>query len=285
MRIGRSAAGVASLGALRLCCDSTPLSQALTPVVLIKLMPRGSHVTPSVDPPSAEFSYESIELDALAQAHNYYRWILESFRPHLGRHVVEVGAGVGTFSELLVRESGAEAFSLFEPAQNNFPKLRARFAHDPRVSVHHSYFEDGALPSRSADSIVLVNVLEHIEGDRAFMATASRALRPGGALLIFVPALPALFGSLDSAFGHYRRYTKRVLDARLREAGFRDVHLRYVNIAGILPWFITGKLLRRRTIDPAAVRFYDRMVIPWLFALEGQFEPPLGQNILAVAKT
>jgi SAM-dependent methyltransferase len=232
---------------------------------------------------SAEaFAYASSELDALAEARNYYRWILRQFRPHLDGRVVEVGAGIGTFSALLASEPRIDRLTLCEPASDNFPRLKARFAGAPRVEVRNAYFEAVAEPA-SADAIVLVNVLEHIPSDADFLAAARRALAPGGALLLFVPAFPALFGSLDRAFGHHRRYTKRVLDERLRAAGLATSRLRYVNMPGTLPWLLAGKLLRRRTIGRSAVRFYDRWVLPWVFALEQRWEPPVAQSLLAVA--
>jgi hypothetical protein len=127
-------------------------------------------------------------------------------------------------------------------------------------------------------------VLEHVELDSALILAAHRALEPGGALLLFVPALPHLFGSLDEAFGHYRRYTKSSLRALLCDGGFDVIRLRYVNSIGVLSWLLTGRALRQRSISRSAIRFYDRGVIPWLAALEERWEPPIGQSIVAIAR-
>src|SRR5262245_10114549 len=153
------------------------------------------------------FSYSGTELTALAGAHNYYRWILRRFAPYLGRFLVEVGAGVGTFSRLLLDESRPRRLMLVEPADNLAPLLRSRFDGDSRVEVVHGYLED-VPPDVVADAIVAVNVLEHVADERAFLDAAARALAPEGSLLLLVPAGPWLFGALDEEFGHFRRYTR-----------------------------------------------------------------------------
>lgn len=232
---------------------------------------------------TTSFTYASSELDAMASAPNYYRAILRFFEPHLGRSVLEVGAGIGTFSALLAGAPGVEALGLLEPAGNNYPHLRDRFAGDPRVRAVHGYLEQH-MAEFSVDSVVTVNVLEHVPDDAAFLRAARSVLRPGGRLLIFVPALPAIYGTLDTVFEHHRRYTRRTLRAALAGAGFTIPTLRYVNLPGVLAWFITGRVLRKKTLNPADVAAYDRLVIPWLMKLERRWSPPLGQSLLAVAQ-
>ena len=136
----------------------------------------------------------------MAAAPNYYRWIVGRCEPYLGRRIVEVGAGIGTFAEHLLRAAPGAELTLIEPADNNFPHLRARFADRPRVRTRQGYLEDGG-EAQGADAIVAVNVMEHVHDDAAFLAAARRRLAPGGQLLLFVPALPALYGTLDEAFG------------------------------------------------------------------------------------
>ncbi len=133
-----------------------------------------------------------------------------------------------------------------------------------------------------ADAIVLVNVLEHIEHDEVFLEKAYNLLLPGGALLLLVPALPWLYGTLDKAFGHYRRYTKRSLNLKLKQQGFRKVCTRYLNLPGVAAWYLTGSILKRETLRHQDVKFYDTRILPWIFAFEKYWEPPIGQNLLAI---
>ena len=228
------------------------------------------------------FSYSGTELDALAGARNYYRAIISHFRPHLGRKVVEVGAGIGTFARHVLDETGVEEMMLVEPADNTIPVLRERFAGDRRITVKQGYLEQVS-PPPAVDSLVAVNVLEHVEDDVAFLRAAHATVRPGGRVLLFTPALSQIFGTLDEAFGHFRRYTKSILDERLRAAGFEDIRLRYTNFPGVASWFVAGRVLRKRTIAPRDVALYDRMVMPWITAVERYWEPPLGQSIIAIA--
>ena len=232
---------------------------------------------------ATQFAYSGSELDALATAKNYYRTLAAQFRPYIGHRVLEVGAGVGTFAEYLLREGGAGELTLVEPADNNYPTLRENFAGMPGVQTVHGYLQD-LLGVEQFDTIVAVNVLEHVEDHQAFVDAAHALLKPGGTLLLFVPALPLIFGSLDHAFDHYRRYTRRILGPLLARAGFQVVDLRYTNALGAFAWFVSGRILRRRTILPWEVRFYDRWMIPWITRLEQHFRPPFGQSLIAVAK-
>ena len=230
----------------------------------------------------SSFIYSGTELDAMAQARNYCRSILGYFAPYLGENVVEIGAGAGTFSQLLLNHGRTSELVLFEAAANLCPTLGHRFEADPRVRLHCRPF-DVRLLGRSPDSVVLVNVLEHILDDAALLSQIHQSLRPGGSLLLFVPALEWNYGSLDKAFEHHRRYSRKALRKKLEGAGFRVERTRYVNMLGIASWFFAGKILRQTTLIPAQVRWYDRWIVPWSFKLERICEPPIGQSLLAVA--
>jgi FkbM family methyltransferase len=234
-------------------------------------------------PEPADFNYSGEELDALGEARNYYRWISSRFAPYLGARMVEVGAGIGTFLSYLLALRPDARVTAIEPADNNFPHLARRFADDPRVTAVHGYL-DGAVASGAADAVVAVNVMEHVEDDAAFLRHAARALAPGGHLLLFVPALPALFGTLDQAFEHYRRYTRPALLEKLRAAGLEPVEVRYMNVTGIAAWWLWSKVLRRRTITAGDARVYDRWVVPVVRFLEDRFTPPVGNALLAIAR-
>ncbi len=229
------------------------------------------------------FTYSGQELDALEGARNYHRWIVRRFAPHLGARIVEVGAGIGTFAEHLLQAAPHAQFTLVEPAGNNYPHLAARFAGRPQVRTVQGYLEEG-FPPDSADSLVAVNVMEHVHDDAGFLRAAHRLLAPGGHALLYVPALPALYGTLDEAFEHVRRYTRDELDGKLRAAGLRPLRVAYTNLPGVAAWWLSGKVLRRRTVTPRDARLYDRWVVPWVSALERVWTPPLAQSLIAVAR-
>jgi SAM-dependent methyltransferase len=230
---------------------------------------------------SEPFVYSGTELEAMAQARNYCQWILRYFAPYLGGNIVEIGAGSGTFSQLLLDRKNTAQLVLFEAAVNLLPLLRRRFT-DPRVQLHCGSF-DPAVLTQSPDSVVLVNVLEHVRDDTLLLSQIHASLRKGGSLLLFVPAFQWNYGSLDQAFDHYRRYTGAELERKIQNVGFRLERRRYINLMGIASWFLAGKVLRQTTIKASQVRWYDRWIIPWSFKLEQFCKPPIGQSLLAVA--
>lgn len=231
----------------------------------------------------AHFIYSGSELDALSGARNYYRWLLRRFAPYVGAEVVEIGAGTGTFSEFLLSLPQVTRLVAIEPSENNFPLLAERLARDSRAITVKGYLEGSAAPE-SADSLVAVNVLEHIERDGELLRHAWDTARTSATLLLFVPALPAIFGSLDAAFEHCRRYTRTSLSDRLQTAGWQVERLGYMNLPGIIPWFVAGKMLRRTSIGGAEARLYDRFVVPVAAAIEDRISPPIGQSLIAIAR-
>jgi SAM-dependent methyltransferase len=223
--------------------------------------------------------YTGTELDAMELARNYHRWILDTFRPYLRGTVVEIGAGIGTMSELLA-ECSPDALYCYEPAKNLFPVLAMRLAGRANVHAKNAYFN----AVTRADTVVLINVLEHIEDDRAMLERIRTSLSENGKLLLFVPALPIIFGSLDEQFGHFRRYTRKQLAQLVASCGFQVELLRYANFPGVFAWYLTGKILKRKTISAGAARLYDRRIVPLVRAIESCLPPPIGQSLILIAR-
>jgi hypothetical protein len=127
-------------------------------------------------------------------------------------------------------------------------------------------------------------VIEHLIDDVGCLRRLHEALRPGGALAVYVPARRELFGSLDAAVGHRRRYSRSLLQRRLEDAGFFVEWVRYGNLVGVLPWLVTGRLLRRTAIAPASLRLFDRLIFPAAARLEARLRIPYGLNVAALAR-
>jgi SAM-dependent methyltransferase len=232
-------------------------------------------------PPSKAPQYFGKDLEAMSFAKNYHKWILAEFFPYLGSSVAEVGAGVGSFSTLVL---GTNISSLvaFEPSQNMYPLLQEALSNDKRAKAINDFF-GRANTGKLFDSILYVNVLEHIEDDASELANARDSLNPKGHLLIFVPALPWLYSELDRQVGHFRRYMKKDLVELIRRSGFSVVKARYFDVAGIIPWYINFVLLKN-SISGGSVSLYDRLVVPAMRLMEGLVPPPVGKNVLLVAR-
>jgi len=130
------------------------------------------------------------------------------------------------------------------------------------------------------ESIVCINVLEHIQDAQQALQHLQQLLRPNDYLSLYVLTLPGLFGSLDVSFGHYRRYTKRRLAALARQVGFTIEKLRFVNSVDVVSWYIPGKLFHRHTRTRGRIMVYDRLAIPIIRRRERIVSPPLGQSLL-----
>ena len=200
------------------------------------------------------------ELIALedAMARNY-EWVYQVIAPWLGDSLLEVGSGVGVMSKYLVDRGGPVVLTDYHPAY--LAHLRARFGDDPRVSfelldLRRPSFE----PVRRLDTIVCLNVLEHIEDDRRALRALAGLLPAGGRLVLQVPNHPILYGSLDEAFGHFRRYSRPALATALTASGFRPTTIRNFNPLAIPGWLLAAKLQRARSINVRAARLFNRMV-------------------------
>lgn len=236
------------------------------------------------------FAYPGRELEAMAEASNYHRWILGIFKPYLGQYVVEVGAGLGSFSELILKHHNCESLSLVEPSDEMYEQLVAharRFDTTTRITTYNATFIEAAPLIKSEttpDSIIYVNVLEHIADDELELNTIRQTLPQRGRALLFVPALPWLYGTFDARVGHVRRYTKGELEEKLRRAGFDIISSRYFDVSGIAPWWLTYCLLKSAAMPRAGVRFYDRFVVPAARRVESLVPPPIGKNIIVIAE-
>lgn len=225
--------------------------------------------------------YFGKDLEAMSFALNYHRWIMDELAPFLGGSVAEVGAGTGSFSKLIL-DAGISRLTAFEPSENMYPMLAEYLGQHANATAVNGFFKSAEGDDRF-DSVCYVNVLEHIEDDAAELRIAHDALSGGGHLLIFVPALPRLYSNLDRQVGHFRRYVKKGLEALVGDAGFEIIKSRYFDIAGIVPWYVNFVLLGN-SIGGSSVSLYDRLVVPPMRRIERWIRPPIGKNLLLVAR-
>ena len=217
-------------------------------------------------------------------ARNYHIWIIDTFKPFLSGIVAEIGAGSGNFSKLLLECLPAIRLVAFEPSLNMYQELKAVSEREPRLRTFNSFFGTKIHEfQRSFDTVLYVNVLEHIENDREELDLARSSLKPGGHICIFVPALPFLYSELDASIGHVRRYTKQQLVALVKSAGLKINCVRYMDIAGILPWYLVFVLMKRK-MTGNKVSLYDRIAVPPMRIIEAMIPMPVGKNLILVAE-
>ena len=216
-----------------------------------------------------------------ADAPRYNRWLTERVAPWVGRRVLEIGAGIGNMAEYFIDR---ERLVLAEPEAFYRERLAQRFAGRSNVRVVPLRLPavDPGLAAERLDTVICLNVLEHVEADGASLAAMRGLLAPGGRIVLLVPALRFLYGSLDAALGHFRRYTPGELRTKFAAAGLRMAHLEYFNLGGVLGWWLTGRVLRRTLIPRGSLRLYDALVP--LFRLERFLPFRIGQSLIAVGE-
>jgi 2-polyprenyl-3-methyl-5-hydroxy-6-metoxy-1,4-benzoquinol methylase len=225
------------------------------------------------------------ELAQLSQAERFLSWISDTIEPHLGPRVLEVGAGQGAIAGKLAA-AGHEVMAI-EPAANVFPDLLRNAGTMTGVTARQitsqALLDEGA--GGSFDSVVYVSVLEHIRDDVAELRTAFELVKPGGSVVLFVPAMPSLYGSLDFKSGHYRRYDRALLRTVIEDAGLEIDELEYMDIIGVVPYFLMYRLLSVPTLDAGSSALYDRVLVPISrFIQRGVGAPAVGKNLVAVAR-
>jgi glycosyltransferase involved in cell wall biosynthesis len=203
-------------------------------------------------------------LDALSTANRFNRWMAGEVAPYLGDHVLELGAGMGNLSRLL--SPRRRRYVATDIDGEHLARLRYRLQHRPNLETaicdltRHGDFE----PFREQmDTVVCLNVLEHVEDDLAGLAHIRSALVPGGKAIVLVPQGQSVFGTLDEALGHVRRYSRNELQAKLAQSGFRVERIWEFNRATYPGWFVCGRILRSRTFNRLALSVFDRMVPVW----------------------
>jgi SAM-dependent methyltransferase len=222
------------------------------------------------------------DLERLARARRLGDWIFDQLADLVRGSVAEVGAGVGTFSERLLA-AGAQRLVLVEPSSPCVAALEDRFGADPRVAVaRESLPESPSLGTGVHDLVVCQNVLEHIEDDAAATAQMAEALRPGGALFLLVPAHPRLYGSLDRAYGHHRRYTPARLRRLVVQAGLELTDLYRFNALGIAGWWVSS-LRGSAEIGERSLTAYEQLVRVWR-PIERRIRLPWGLSLIARAR-
>jgi glycosyltransferase involved in cell wall biosynthesis len=225
-----------------------------------------------------------VTLTRMARLEPYNRWLSDRFHGAVGQRVLEVGAGFGNMTRHLIPRELLVASDLDPVALEH---LRGVFREDPSVRVASYRFplapaELEEVRKLRFDTIVCLNVLEHIEQDTATLADLFAALAPGGRLILIVPALARLYGSLDQHLRHFRRYEKAELESKIHGAGFVLEECRFLNRPGIVGWYVNGRLLRRRVLPRGQLAAF-KLLMPLLKREEAN-PPSIGMSLLAIAR-
>ncbi len=214
-------------------------------------------------PPPEAGAYVGGELALFRHARNWKAYMRRKLAPYIRGSVIEVGAGIGGTTENLADLTGVTAWLCVEPDAEQYlalEQLRADGAIPAHCAVHRGYLAD--LPPAGADTVIYIDVLEHIEDDRGELALAAGHLKPGGRVVVLAPAYQSLFGPFDEAVGHYRRYTLRQLRALADPTVLREEAAFHLDSVGLAASLANKLVLGQSLPTPAQVALWDKAMVP-----------------------
>jgi 2-polyprenyl-3-methyl-5-hydroxy-6-metoxy-1,4-benzoquinol methylase len=220
-------------------------------------------------------SYVGSELELFSTAHQWKAYWSGRIKPHVTGAVLDVGAGLGASLVVLANEQ-VSSWHLLEPD----PELTAGFQPDNhfRVEVQNGTLGD---VNQRFDSILYIDVLEHIEADKEELALAADHLNPGGKLIVLAPAHNYLFGSFDAAIGHFRRYDTSSL-AKISPSGLRQIQLEYLDSVGMIASTANKFLLKQEQPTPAQIHFWDNYIVPVSRLIDPILLRKLGKSVIVI---
>ena len=226
----------------------------------------------------------SRELELLSNTPTSTRIILNTLKPYLGKNVLEVGSGLGHITKMLCN-SGYSVTAL-EPDTSLFQRRdTSQNANCINTTLEIAVSQGLLLETAPFDSALYVNVLEHIATDIDELAMARSTIKDDGTIVIFVPALPVLYGSMDAISSHFRRYRKKELLAVISAANMTVERIFYFDSIGIIPYWLSYKILNKNTLGGSTVKLYDKLVIPASLALSRMTKNRIyGKNLIVIAK-
>jgi glycosyltransferase involved in cell wall biosynthesis len=222
-------------------------------------------------------------LDALSFAPRFNRWMADTIAPYTGRKVLEIGAGMGNMTRHLCAHK--KLYVATDVSSEYCDSLRNTFRHRPRVQICKL---DATAPpdflpfTEKVDTVVCLNVLEHIEDDAATLHSIRTLLEPGGRLILLVPNDPRAYGTVDKEIGHYRRYTPTDLRKLMTDSGYRVEEILNFNRVSMPGWRITGQVVKSRTLSRSALRVFDTFV--WVWRKIDRTLPWQPTSIIAIAR-
>ncbi len=238
--------------------------------------------------PFKETDQEGLEtLQAIALADRFNEWMYQAIRPYCKGRIFEIGSGIGNISNFFIRDGQRIMLSDIRPAYCDF--LRMQFGGKENVDgvvqldlVHPQFDQVYADFINKFDTVFALNVVEHIEDHELAVINALKLLRRGGNLIILVPAGQWLYNRFDKELGHFRRYTRTKLKA-LMSPHTKLLHTQYFNMAGMPGWFVSGKILGKKTIPKGQMKLFNRLVPVFKF-MDRVVANGIGLSVIAVGQ-
>lgn len=243
----------------------------------------------------SEFNFKEIDtegldtLDAVAIADKFNHWMYQTILPYCKGNILEIGSGIGNISNFFLEDNAQ--ITLSDIRDNYCEKLKDSFGHYPNLKgVLNMDLTDPDFETNHADllgtfdTVFALNVVEHIKNDQLALRNCKKLLRRGGHVIILVPAYQWLYNRFDKELEHYRRYTKDHLTRLIADAQLLVKHSQYFNVAGMAGWFVSGKILKKKTIPKNQMSLYNKLV-PIFKVVDKTLLNKVGLSVIAVGKS
>lgn len=204
-------------------------------------------------------------LELFAETDEFNKWLYEALASYCKDNILEIGSGIGNISAFLlkdfkrvtlsdIREDYCNALHKKFDGSNNLGGICLMDLSTDKIE------QDYPNLLNKFDTIIASNVVEHIEDDKLAIENCYKMLKPGGRVVILVPAFNWLYNPFDTELGHFRRYTKFTTTALIKAGGFTIIGAKYFNAMGMLGWWVSGSVLRKKTLPANQLSFYNKIV-------------------------
>jgi len=220
-------------------------------------------------------------LMAFSEAPRFNDWLYRKIEPYVGHRILEIGAGIGNLTGCI----RAEKVIATDYSDVYLNVLRGKFVSAAHITIDRfdlSGDDPSRFSSEQIDTVICLNVLEHVEDDDAGVRLIRNVLIPGGRLLLLVPYSQALYCDYDKQLGHYRRYTRTSVRDVVSRNGFTVERVFLFNLFGGIGWYVTGKIFHRSHLNPGSIRAFERFVP--LFQRIEFFGAPFGASVICIAR-
>lgn len=225
--------------------------------------------------------------NVISSSGNYNLWVYDNIKNYLEGDVLDLGSGIGNVQIFFTKNKNIKKIFLSDIAPDMIDSLNMRFSGFHNCAVIRCDMEENNfarhLPFNRVDTVSAINVLEHVNNDVLALQNIYTILKDDGRAVLVTPALTLIHGTLDEISGHYRRYTKKSLNVKIKAAGFIIKKQYYFNFFGIFTWFLAGKVLKQRSFDKNACGILDKCV-PALEIMEKIIIPPAGQTLVTICQ-
>ncbi|MFC1541693.1 class I SAM-dependent methyltransferase [Candidatus Latescibacterota bacterium] len=212
----------------------------------------------------------------------YNRWIVDEIRSWVGNNVLEVGAGTGNISQFFLDR---KQLILTDISKTYIDALSETYKNFPNVFCEQFNLEESGshLTGHRIDTIIGLNVLEHIKDDLHALREMASILSAGGRVILQLPAHKILYGSLDRNLGHNRRYTVREIKDKFTQSGLLPEKISRINMFGTFGWFLCSRILRKKILPEGQLSLFNTLT-PVFVTLERLIPVPFGLSILAIGR-